>query len=116
MPFPVLIGTGLGILLKESPTLIRIGEKILDSFKNRKRSPHTKGTAYEEEILALRAQVEYLQERAETQEENAEAQAELIVQLTKHNANLVRWLFYIAVGMALSGGIAIAALILALVI
>ena len=112
MPFPPLIITGLGLLLKEAPTLIRIGEKILNKFKDPKPPPADSDTANREEIQALRAQVEQLQERLDTQEESAEAQAELIVQLAKHNASLVRWLLLMAIGLALSSGVAIAALIL----
>ena len=114
MPLPALISTGLGLLLKESPTLIRMGEKILDQFRDRRQFPRTQDTANREEIQALQAQVEHLHQRLEVQESNTEAQAELIVQLTRHNASLVRWLIYIVVGLALSGGVAIVALILTL--
>ena len=96
--------------------MIRIGEKILKKFKDPKPPPQTQDTTNREEIQVLRAQVEQLQERLDTQEENAEAQAELIVQLARHNASLVRWLLLMAIGLALSSGVAIAALILAFLV
>ena len=113
MPLPIAIGSALAFL-KVAPTLIRAGTEIYDRIKNGQKSRQTQNTASAEDVRMLRTEMERLQQRLETQEENTEAQAELIVQLTRHNATLVRWLLYMAIGLALSSGVAIAALLLTL--
>ncbi len=62
----------------------------------------------------LRTAITDIQERLDAQEANAESQAELIVQLTNHNAALVRWLPILVIVSVISGGVAIAALLLAI--
>lgn len=115
MPLPFVVGSIL-TFLKVAPTLVRAGTEIYDRIRNTEKSRQIKNDVVTEDMRVLRTEVEYLQQRLETQEANAEAQADLIVQLTRHNADLVRWLLFMAIGLALSSGVAVAALLLALLV
>ena len=110
---PLAAKVGLA-LLKASPHLVRASVEIYEKVKKRKRPQPSQGTADADTIPMLRTAVEDIQQRLETQEASTESQAELIVQLTRHNAALARWLFYMGMGLALSSGVAVAALILTL--
>ena len=61
----------------------------------------------------LRADVTELQERLDTLEGNDEAQAELIAQMTRHEAALLRWLMVLGLTSVVTGAVAITALIVA---
>ena len=67
-------------------------------------------------MQALRSDVDAIQERLGEQENATEAQAELIMQLTRSNAILVRWLLYLTIGISLSGMVATAGVLLAVLI
>ena len=73
---------------------------------------HLKGAAEADNLGTLRTAISDLEQRLGTHETNAESQAALVVQLTRHNASLVRCLFVLVLVSAVSGGIAIAALLL----
>ena len=113
MPLPIAALTGLAFL-KEVPALVKAGVAVYDRIRNRKPPLKSQDTAGADGIQELRAAVEDIQQRLETQESSTESQAELLLQLTKHHAVLVRWLIFTAIGLALTSGAAIAALLLAL--
>jgi hypothetical protein len=110
---PILpIVLGLGPLLKEVPALIRAGTELYNRIRNQK-CPRTRTDGSEAlSIQALNATVTNIEERLETAEVNAESQAALLMQLAKHNAVLVRWLFALAAFAVVSGGVAVAALLM----
>ena len=112
VPLPVIASVALKFVLPQIPALIRASAQAYDKIINRKRFQKSDSSADSDSIRALRTAVDEIEERLETQEAVTESQAELIVQLTKNNAVLGRWLLLMSVGLALSGGLAIAALLL----
>ena len=112
MPLPVIASVALKFVLPQIPALIRASAQAYDKIRNRKRFQKSDSSVYSDSIRALRTAVDEIEERLETQEAVTESQAELIVQLTRNNAVLGRWLLLMSVGLALSGGLAIAALLL----
>ena len=112
VPLPVIASVALKFVLPQIPALIRASAQAYDKIRNRKRFQKSDSSVYSDSIRALRTAVDEIEERLETQEAVTESQAELIVQLTRNNAVLGRWLLLMSVGLALSGGLAIAALLL----
>ena len=110
MPLPVLATTVLKLFIPQIPALIRASTQAYDKIRSRKRPQKSDADT----IQVLRSALNDVQERLDAQEEATESQAELIVQLTRNNAILGRWLLFTAIGLVLSSGIAIAALVLAM--
>ena len=101
-------------LVREIPALARAGSEIYNKLKNQRQSQESHGDDSTDAIQELRTDVENIQQRLEVQEASTEAQVEIIVQLTRHNAVLARWLLFMAIAFALTSGVAIAALLLTL--
>jgi hypothetical protein len=66
------------------------------------------------DIGILRTKLVNIEGRLEAEESGSVAQAELIVQLTNHNAALARGVLILATVSVISSGVAIAALVLAI--
>ena len=114
MPLLVIASAALKFVLPQVPALIKASVQAYDTIRNGKRPTKSKGAADSDTINTLRTAVEDIEKRLETQEAATESQAEIIVQLTKHNAVLGRWLLLVSVGMALSTGIGLTGLLLTL--
>ena len=110
MPLPAVATTVLKLFIPQIPALIRASAQAYDKIRNRERPQKSHCIADSDNIQVLRSALNDIQGRLEMQEDATEAQAELIVQLTRHNAILGRWLLFTVIGLVLSIGVAIAAL------
>ena len=100
-------------LVRAAPKMMDSAVKLYQSLSERKPRRAPQGTSKVDDIPALRADVTELQERLDTLEDNNEAQAELITQMTRHEAGLLRWLIVLAFTSVVTGVIAIAAIVVA---
>ncbi len=88
-------------LITAAPPMMNATTKLLETVKGR--------------VHARPAQdFTGLQKRLDTIEGHQETQAELMAQLTQHHAALLRWLLMLTLAFAVIGGIAIAALVIAI--
>ena len=108
-----------------APDLAVAGLKVFEKIRNMRKPP---GDAEGVDIHDLQAavtnilaQLDVVKERFQVADERfealadaAESQAELIVRLTNHSATLARWLLFLATVSVISSGVAIAALVLAI--
>lgn len=111
MPIPVAVITAVTpLVVKGIPALVQTAVDAYTKIRDRKKPKNPTTTA---NLQGLQERVANLEERADALEGSLESQADLIVELTKHNATLMRWILALTVFSVLSGGTAIAALLLA---
>ena len=102
------------MLIKIAPALVREGVNIYTKIKKTPKPKPSQETAQTETIHALMDRVTGAEDRLEALEGHTEAQAELMVKLTRHNQTLSRWVFVLAAVATASAGVATAALLLTL--
>ena len=100
-------------LIKLAPRLVEEGRRVYESVRGRPRSQAPKTPAKSVTILSLRSTVENLQERLEALEAHNESQAELIARITRYQAALLRWLFWLTLFSVATGAVALAAILVA---
>ena len=102
-------------LIREAPALVYAGAQVYESIKARRQARKSQDNVEGADIQALTATIEDIAGHVEAVEETSESQADIVFQLVKHNATLVRWLFILTVSGLISSGVAIAALLLVIV-
>lgn len=98
-------------LIKAAPILMESTRKLYESVRNRPPRTSQPSKANSDDIPTLRADLSELQERTNSLEANNEEQAELIAQMARHQAAMLRWLTILALTTVVTGAVAIAALI-----
>ena len=127
MPLFPVIGA-IKVFAAVAPVLAEAALSVVERMKNRpKPQPpelqddigeleindfHAVVTNVRERLDALQEQFLAVDERLDALESVVESQAELIVQLTNHNATLARWVLILAIALAITSGVAIASLLL----
>ena len=100
-------------LIKAAPKVMDSAVKLYDSVSGRQRRRPPRDAAQTDDIPTLRADVTELQERLDALEGNDEAQAELIAQMSRHEAALLRWLMVLGLTSVGASAVAIVALVFA---
>ena len=100
-------------LIKVAPKLIEEGRKVYESVRDRPRPQTPQVPAKSVTLLTLRSTVADLQEHLEAIEAHEESQAELIARMTRFQAAILRWLFWLALFSVATGALALAALLVA---
>ena len=100
-------------LIKLAPRLVDEGRKVYESVRGRPRPQASQTPAKSVTILSLRSTVEHIQERLEAQEAHNESQAELVARITRYQAALLRWLFWLTLFSVATGAVALAAILVA---
>ena len=111
--FLILLSVPWKELIVTVPKVMDAAAGLYETMRGMPRRRPPRGTSKADGIPTLRADVTELQERLDTLEDNNEAQAELITQMTRHAAGLLRWLIVLALTSLVAGIIAIAAIVVA---
>ncbi len=100
-------------VIKAAPKLAEVGAKIYETARGTQRNRQarnnnvtTNGGTSDKEFSAL-------QDRLDALEDNGEAQAEIIAQMARHQAALVRWVIVLGLSSIVTGAIAVTALVIA---
>ena len=101
-------------LIKIAPRLVDEGRKVFESIRGRPRPQAPTTPAESVTISSLRSTVENLQERLEALEAHNESQAELLAHITRYQAALMRWLFWLTLFSVATGALALAAILVAI--
>ena len=123
-PFSVM--GAIVALAPAAPHLAEAALKVFERTKSLRKPQKPQGYAAEvdnhdldaavanvqEQLNAVQESLLAVDERVDALEGVVESQAELIVHLTRHNVSLGRWVLLLATALAISSGIAIAALVL----
>lgn len=102
-------------LIKATPKIARESREWYDRIRGGQPRQPSGDTPEGDSLPALRADLKEVQERLDVSESNEQAQAELITQMARHQAGLVRWVMALTVVAVLTSAAAIAALVIVVV-
>ena len=100
-------------LIKAAPKMMDSAVKLYENMSGRQPRRPSRGTNKVDDIPALREDLTELQKHLDMLENNDKAQADLIAQMTRHQAALTRWLIMLTLTSVVTGIVAIAALVVA---
>ena len=122
----VAVGVAEGLILS-APELVEAGKSLFDRARGRRRErssdeptdtvplkPDSVLAELQERVYALESNEEAQAELVSRMTEHQKAQAEVVAQVTRSQAALVRWALGLALAVILLGGVAVAALVVAL--
>ena len=101
-------------VINATPKVMDATVKLVDRISARQPRRLRRDTTEPDDVPSLRTDIAELQERLDVLEGNDEAQAELIAQMARHEAALLRWIIILSLISVVTGIVAIVGLVVAL--